>query len=42
MSTGLIIFFVVTTILGVGVAVIFSVDSIGAKIFGQDNKEEKK
>jgi len=42
MSTGLIIFFVVTTILGIGIAVIFSVDSIGAKIFGQAKDKEKK
>ncbi|CAI6149478.1 MAG: hypothetical protein SPLUMA2_SPLUMAMAG2_00855 [uncultured Sulfurimonas sp.] len=40
MSTGLIVFFVITSIIGVGV-VVFSVDSIGAKIFGTDDKRQK-
>ncbi len=41
MSTGLIVFFVITSIIGVGVVVVFSVDSIGAKIFGTDDKRQK-
>ena len=41
MDTGLIIFFIATTIIGLGVAVIFSVDSIGAKIFGEENSKKK-
>lgn len=41
MSTGLIVFFVITSIVGVGVAVIFSVDSIGAKIFGQGERDKE-
>jgi len=38
-DTGLIIFFAVVGVLGLGVAVIFSVDGLSAKIFGQ-NKED--
>ena len=41
MSIGLIVFFVITSIIGVGVVVVFSVDSIGAKIFGTDDKRQK-
>ncbi len=41
MSTGLIVFFVITTVIGIGVVVVFSVDSIGAKIFGADDKRQK-
>lgn len=41
MDTGLIIFFVITTIIGIGVVIVFSVDSISAKIFGADNREKK-
>ncbi len=41
MSTGLIIFFVITTIIGIGVVVVFSVDSISAKIFGADDRGKK-
>ncbi len=41
MSTGLILFFVVTTIIGIAVVVVFSVDSIGAKIFNPEDKRPK-
>nr|WP_275851719.1 hypothetical protein [Sulfurimonas sp. SAG-AH-194-C20] len=41
MSTGLILFFVITTVIGIGVVVVFSVDSIGAKIFNPEDKREK-
>lgn len=41
MSTGLIIFFGITTLLGIAVVIVFSVDSIGAKLFSSDDKREK-
>ncbi len=41
MSTGLIVFFVITTIIGIAVVVVFSVDSIGAKCFGADDKRKE-
>ena len=40
MSTGLMLFFGITTILGIAVVIIFSVDSIGAKIFGDDTRKK--
>ncbi len=42
MDTGLILFFVGASIFGVGIAVIFSVDSISGKLFGARDETEKK
>jgi len=39
MDTGLIIFFIGASVFGVGIAVIFSVDSISGKIFGAKDKD---
>ena len=41
MDTGLILFFVGASIFGVGIAVIFSVDSISGKILGAKDNTEK-
>lgn len=41
MQTELIIFFVVVGIIGAAIAVIFSVDSISGKIFGDEDKRAK-
>ena len=41
MDTGLILFFVGASIFGVGIAVIFSVDSISGKIFGAKEKTDE-
>ena len=42
MDTGLIIFFIGASIFGVGIAVVFSVDSISGKIFGAKDTNDSK